>query len=153
MERDVQAAPPAEGPGDNSYAAELIEALVAKMGRPAVLVGYSYGGVVALRTALRLEYFADPQGMRSSETSVPGANVDLWEVTATLEYKIWRGLVGRLEYRHDQANRNLFSVRNVGGRGLGPTSDAQNTITFAEFFSSENLEQILGIPSLSLVDD
>ena len=46
-------APPGDSPGDNSYAAELIEALVAEMGRPAVLAGYSYGGVVALRTALR----------------------------------------------------------------------------------------------------
>lgn len=44
---------PADGPGDNSYAAELIEALVARRGRPAVLAGYSYGGVVALRIALR----------------------------------------------------------------------------------------------------
>jgi len=50
-------AAPGDRPGDNSYAAELIEALiealVAEMGRPAVLAGYSYGGVVALRTALR----------------------------------------------------------------------------------------------------
>jgi hypothetical protein len=100
------------------------------------IAGYAaYDWTKALRTALRLEYFADPQGMRSSETSVPGANVDLWEVTATLEYMIWRGLVARLEYRHDQANRNAFSVRNVGGRGLAPTSDAQNTITFALYYS------------------
>jgi len=48
-------APPDDNRGDNSYAAELIEALVAEMGRPAVLAGYSYGGVVALRTALRQE--------------------------------------------------------------------------------------------------
>jgi hypothetical protein len=43
--------------------------------------------------------------------------------------------VGRLEYRHDQANRDAFSVRNVGGRGLAPTSDAQNTITVALYYS------------------
>ncbi|PYO49602.1 MAG: hypothetical protein DMD84_17910 [Candidatus Rokuibacteriota bacterium] len=100
------------------------------------VAGYAaYGWTKALRTAVRLEYFADPQGVRSSETSAPGANVDLWEVTATLEYTIWRGLVGRLEYRHDQANRKAFSVRNIGGRGLAPTSDAQNTITFALYYS------------------
>lgn len=46
-------APPEGGPGDNSYVAGLIEALIAKSGQPAVLAGYSYGGVVALRTALR----------------------------------------------------------------------------------------------------
>ena len=100
------------------------------------VAGYvAYDWTKALRTALRLEYFSDPQGVRSSETIVPGANVDLWEVTATLEYKIWKGLVGRLEYRPDQANRDAFSVRNVGGRGLAPTSEAQNTITLALYYS------------------
>ena len=100
------------------------------------VAGYvAYDWTKALRTALRLEYFSDPQGVRSSETIVPGANVDLWEVTATLEYKIWKGLVGRLEYRHDQANRDAFSVRNVGGRGLAPTSEAQNTINLALYYS------------------
>ena len=59
---------------------------------------------------LRLEYFADPQGIRSSETVPAGKNVDLWEMTATAEYKIWRGLVGRLEFRHDEANRRAFSL-------------------------------------------
>ena len=100
------------------------------------VAGYAaYDWTKALRTALRLEYFSDPQGVRSSETITPGANVDLWEITATLEYKIWRGLVGRLEYRHDQANRNAFSVRNVHGAGLAPTSDAQNTVTVALYYS------------------
>jgi magnesium chelatase accessory protein len=42
-----------DGPGDSSYAAGLIEALIAEVGAPAVLAGHSYGGVVALMTALR----------------------------------------------------------------------------------------------------
>jgi pimeloyl-ACP methyl ester carboxylesterase len=41
------------GPGDSSYAAGLLEALIAEVGPPAVLAGHSYGGVVALMTALR----------------------------------------------------------------------------------------------------
>ncbi len=45
--------PAGEGPGDSSYAAGLIEALIAEVGPPAVLAGHSYGGVVALMTALR----------------------------------------------------------------------------------------------------
>jgi len=45
--------PVGEGPGDSSYAAGLIEALLAEVGPPAVLAGHSYGGVVALMTALR----------------------------------------------------------------------------------------------------
>jgi hypothetical protein len=93
------------------------------------IAGYAgYDWTQALRTVLRLEYFADPQGVRSSETIAPGHNVDLWEVTATVEYKIWRGLVGRLEYRHDEASRKAFSLQN---HGLTPTSHAQDTITLA----------------------
>ena len=45
--------PGGEGPGDSSYAAALIEALIAEVGPPAVLAGHSYGGAVALQTALR----------------------------------------------------------------------------------------------------
>jgi len=100
------------------------------------VAGYAaYDWTKALRTALRLEYFADPQGVRSSETVTPGANTRLWELTATLEYKIWKGLVGRLEYRHDQADRKAFSVRNENGQGLAPTSEAQNTLTLALYCS------------------
>ena len=45
--------PAGAGPGDSSYAAGLIEALIAEVGPPTVLAGHSYGGVVALMTALR----------------------------------------------------------------------------------------------------
>jgi len=93
-------------------------------------VGYDW--TKALRTVLRLEYFADPQGVKSSETIAPGNDVQLWEVTATAEYKIWLGLVGRLEYRHDEANRRAFSLQN---HGTTPTSRAQNTLTFALYYS------------------
>jgi hypothetical protein len=100
------------------------------------VAGYAaYDWTMALRTALRLEYFADPGGVRATESVPPGANTRLWEVTATIEYKIWKGLVARLEYRHDQANRKAFSIRNVGGTGLAPTSDAQNTLTLALYYS------------------
>ena len=93
-------------------------------------VGYDW--TTALRTVLRAEYFADPQGVKSSETIAPGHNVELWEITATVEYKIWRGLVGRLEYRHDEANRRAFSL---GNHGTTPTSHAQDTLTFALYYS------------------
>jgi len=45
--------PAGEEPGDSSYAAGLIEALIAEVGAPAVLAGHSYGGAVALVTTLR----------------------------------------------------------------------------------------------------
>ena len=92
-------------------------------------VGYDW--TTALRTVLRAEYFADPQGVKSG-TIAPGHNLDLWEITATIEYKIWRGLVGRLEYRHDEASRKAFSLQN---HGTTPTSHAQNTLTLALYYS------------------
>jgi putative OmpL-like beta-barrel porin-2 len=97
------------------------------------IAGYAaYDWTKDLRTVLRAEYFSDPQGVRSSETITPGHNVDLVSLTATVEYKIWRGLVGRLEYRHDEANRKAFSLQN---HGLTPTSHAQDTMTAALYYS------------------
>jgi len=95
------------------------------------IAGYiAYDWTKALRTVLRAEYFADPQGVKSG-TIAPGHNLDLWEITATIEYKIWRGLVGRLEYRHDEASRKAFSLQN---HGTTPTSHAQNTLTVAAYY-------------------
>jgi hypothetical protein len=97
------------------------------------IAGYAaYDWLQALRTAIRLEYFSDPQGVRSSETIQPGNKVDLWELTLTVEYKIWRGLVGRAEYRHDEASRKAFSLQD---HGLTPTSHAQDTISFDLYYS------------------
>jgi hypothetical protein len=97
------------------------------------IAGYAaYDWTKALRTVLRAEYFSDSQGVRGSETVVPGHNVDLVSLTATVEYKIWRGLVGRLEYRHDEASRRAFGLQN---HGRAPTSHAQDTMTAALYYS------------------
>jgi hypothetical protein len=53
--------------------------------------------------------------------------VDLWEQTATAQYKIWKGLMGRAEFRHDQADTKVFKVR---APGLVPTGKTQDTLTF-----------------------
>jgi hypothetical protein len=87
----------------------------------------AYDWTDTLRTALRVGFFDDREGVRTLAVA-PGARVELYDVTATLQYKIWRGLVGRLEYRHDQANRDVFKVQNPGP---APTSRAQDTITLA----------------------
>lgn len=97
---------------------------------------WGYAGYVAydwtekLRTAVRGEYFSDSTGVRTAATAAGvGGRVSLWEVTATLQYKIWRGLVGRLEYRHDEDfDSKVFKVR---APGLVPTSKSQDTITLA----------------------
>src|SRR5882724_11041350 len=51
----------------------------------------AYDWTKALRTVLRLEYFADPQAVRNGITP-PGHNVNFYGITPTVEYKIWRGL-------------------------------------------------------------
>jgi hypothetical protein len=94
---------------------------------------WGYAGYVAydwtekLRTAVRGEYFKDVDGARTLAIA-PGTSVSLWEVTATVQYRIWKGLVGRLEYRHDQADDKVFKIRTPG---LVPTSRTQDTITVA----------------------
>jgi hypothetical protein len=100
-------------------------------------VWWGYAGYVAydwtekLRTALRGEYFRDADGARLLAVR-PGAPVSLWELTATVQYKIWRGLVGRVEYRHDQADEKVFKIRTPG---LVPTGKSQDTITLALYYS------------------
>jgi hypothetical protein len=91
----------------------------------------AYDWTKSLRTVLRLEYFADPQAVRNGITA-PGHNVNFYGITPTLEYKIWRGLVGKLEYRHDQASRNAFSLEDFSTK---PTSRSQDTFSIALQYS------------------
>ena len=53
----------------------------------------AYDWTEALRSALRLEYFKDAQSVRTGLSPI-GTKLDVWEVTATLQYKIWKGSVG-----------------------------------------------------------
>jgi putative OmpL-like beta-barrel porin-2 len=96
----------------------------ASWGGIAGYVGYDW--TTALQTMLRVEYFADVSGVKNGILP-PGQRLNLYEVTATGTYKIWKGLLGRLEYRHDAASDKVFSLQN---HGTTPTSTAQNTITF-----------------------
>ena len=88
--------------------------------------GYvAYDWTEALRTALRGEIFHDADGARTHAAGI-GSPVTLYGITATAQYKIWKGLMGRVEYRHDQASRKAFAAT---GDGTVPTSRAQDTIT------------------------
>lgn len=64
---------------------------------------------------------------------------DLWSTTATIQYKIWKGLVGRLEYRHDQSDERVFRVRySVPDRttqGLLARGKRQDTISLSLYYS------------------
>jgi len=91
----------------------------------------AYDWTEKLRTALRLEYFDDPDGVRTAAIA-PGTNVELYDVTATIQYKIWKGLVSRLEYRHDNANRKVFKRED---HGTTPTSMSLDTISLSLYYS------------------
>jgi putative OmpL-like beta-barrel porin-2 len=91
--------------------------------------GYAaYDWTERLRTAVRLEYFDDPESARTAGRPL-GNRTSLSEVTATVQYKIWRGLVGRAEYRHDDANAKVFGVLSSG-----PTRTAQDTISLDFYY-------------------
>jgi hypothetical protein len=56
-----------------------------------------------------------------------GSSLGLVSATATLPYKTWRGLVGRLEYRHNQADERVLS---------GGTEKSQDTVSVSVYHSS-----------------
>lgn len=67
-----------------------------------------------LTLAVRGEIFDDPDGVRSgfqAEGYAPGVTV--WEVTTTLGYQITNGLLGRVEYRHDEADKPFFGKEDT----------------------------------------
>jgi hypothetical protein len=90
-----------------------------------------YDWTEKLRTAVRLEYFKDAEGVRTLAVS-PGTKLDLYGVTATVQYNIWKGLFGRLEYRHDSANQKVFAIR---APGYVATGKSQDTLTLALYYS------------------
>jgi hypothetical protein len=88
----------------------------------------AYDWTEGLRTALRMEFFTDPTGARTQL----GQKLSFWDVTATAQHKIWKGLVGRLEYRHDSADEKVFKIRVPG---LAATSKKLDTISVSLFYS------------------
>lgn len=96
--------------------------------------GYvAYDWTEKLRTALRLEYFDDQAGVRTAAIA-PGSRVELYDVTATVQYKIWKGLVGRVEYRHDNADEKVFRFRGMRDTG-SPTRKALDTFSLSLYYS------------------
>src|SRR3989442_1453339 len=103
------------------------------------IAGYAaYDWTDRLRTAARAEWFEDPESVRTAGSlgdgnspRAGGNRTTLWEITGTLQYKIWKGLVGRLEDRHDEANENVFKP----DRSFMPTRKGQDTFTIAAYYS------------------
>jgi len=76
----------------------------------------------------RLEWYNDNDGFS-------GFGAELKEFTLTYEYKWAQGLLTRLEYRHDWADKNVFESHSSLG-GFTPPTDHQDTlaIAFVAFF-------------------
>jgi hypothetical protein len=70
-----------------------------------------------MAAAGRIEYFADSQGYAT------GVAQHVKEFTGTYEYKWPKGLLGRLEYRHDWSDEPFFHKGNTG------MVDSQSTLT------------------------
>ena len=59
----------------------------------------------------RAEYFDDADGVRTGVRAANGVgDAQLWELTLTNEFKIYKDLITRLEYRHDHANNAVFAA-------------------------------------------
>lgn len=87
----------------------------------------AYDWTDKLRTSLRQEYFKDVDGARTGF----GSALTLSSTTATAQYKIWKGLVGRVEYRHDRADEKAFKIR---APELVPTSRSLDTISLSLYY-------------------
>jgi hypothetical protein len=75
-----------------------------------------YDFTPALESATRAEFFDDMDGARTNGTAQT-----LWEITQTFSYKIpdVTGLIARLEYRHDNSNKNSFTNNNFVNPATG----------------------------------
>jgi hypothetical protein len=56
--------------------------------------------------ANRAEYFNDPDGVRFQA----GVDESLWENTSTLEFRPFKNLITRLEYRYDHSTADVFTA-------------------------------------------
>ena len=80
------------------------------------------------RTAPRQEYFQDTDGARTGF----GSMLRLWSTTLTADYRIWKGLEARLEYRHDSADEKVFKARTSRpDQSLGVTPQSKTLDTFS----------------------
>jgi pimeloyl-ACP methyl ester carboxylesterase len=101
--------PPPDSTPDPAYAAALIEDLVRATGRPAVVAGHSYGGVVALTLALRrripldalvlLEPVAVPMLLAAGDAEIyRESNAFFEDYVAGVEGGDPRGVRGMVDY-------------------------------------------------------
>ena len=86
------------------------------------------------RTALRQESFKDADGARTGF----GNKLSIWSTTVTAQFKIWKGLNARAEYRHDAADEKVFKARTTrpdASGGVVPQSKSLDTISLSLFYT------------------
>jgi hypothetical protein len=73
----------------------------------------------------RAEWFSDTDGART------GTPQDLWELTTTLKWMLTDHLHARVEYRHDESNRKVFSQKifQRGDESITRFLHGQDTLT------------------------
>ena len=74
--------------------------------------------------AQRAEWFSDQDGVRT------GTPQDLWELTTTFKWKLTDSLYARLEYRHDESSKKVFSqsIYTVGDETFTRFLRGQDTL-------------------------
>jgi hypothetical protein len=86
------------------------------------------------RLAFRQEFFQDQNGARTGF----GSRVVYWTSTLTAQFKIWKGLVARAEYRHDAASEKVYEAKTSRPdqtQGVTAQSKSLNTISFSLYYS------------------
>lgn len=84
-----------------------------------VIGGYaSYQATEKLSFHGRGEYFV---------TDVPGSDLEIWELTATIQYALWQNVISRLEFRWDTGD----GVELFGGSTAGSPSEKNATMLLA----------------------
>ena len=78
-------------------------------------------------TAVRGEWFGDPDGARVPRFSNSKTDTNLGEFTFTGAYKFTKMLLGRIELRQDFADGNIFGVGDTSGRTNNPSNKSQTT--------------------------
>ncbi len=123
------------------YGHEDKEAFLVSLGRAdtgatwwGVALYAAYDWTDWLRTSLRQEFFKDADGARSGF----GSSLSLLSTTVTAQFKIWKGLVGRVEYRHDAADEKVFKARTTrpdASGGVVAQSKSLDTISVSLYYS------------------
>ena len=88
----------------------------------------SYAWTDRFTTALRGEWFGDPDGFRLGGDLVSGrANVNVGEFTLTGAYKFTKMLLGRVELRQDFSDGKVFRVGDTAARATNIANKSQTT--------------------------